>query len=80
MLELTRCLQPNRGTVAEVTARLVLEGTDGPVEHVRTRCMGARGEAGEPRHFLTFDVAGLVMYVTASGGFEQTARQGHIED
>ena len=38
MTDLTTC--PDCGTVAEVLDRFVLESTDGPVEHVRTACLG----------------------------------------
>jgi hypothetical protein len=36
-LELTNC--PECGAPAEVVDRFVLPGTDGPVEHVKTRCV-----------------------------------------
>lgn len=36
-LQLTRC--PECGAPAEIEQRTVLESTDGPVEHVRVRCV-----------------------------------------
>ncbi len=36
-MELTRC--PECGQVAEIDARTVCESTDGPIEHVRVRCV-----------------------------------------
>jgi hypothetical protein len=36
-MELTSC--PECGSVAEVTRRFVAESTDGPVEHVKLRCL-----------------------------------------
>jgi hypothetical protein len=36
-LELTSC--PDCGRPAEVIDRFLLQGTDGPVEHAKTRCI-----------------------------------------
>lgn len=36
-LELTYC--PDCGLTAEVIDRAVLQSTDGPVEHIKTRCI-----------------------------------------
>ncbi|PJJ54219.1 hypothetical protein CLV56_3727 [Mumia flava] len=36
-MELTTC--PDCGAPAEVTGRFALESTDGPMEHVRLRCV-----------------------------------------
>ena len=36
-LELTHC--PDCGLPAEVVHRAVLQSTDGPIEHVKTRCV-----------------------------------------
>lgn len=30
---------PDCGALAEITERLVMESTDGPIEHVRLRCV-----------------------------------------
>ena len=38
-VDLTGCPDSNCGQPAEVTDRFVLESTDGPVEHQRTRCL-----------------------------------------
>ena len=59
MLELTNCLEC--GGTAEIVDQFVLWGTDGPVEHVKTSCIGKEGRAGEARHILTFDVARLAV-------------------
>lgn len=39
-VELRPCIQPGCTHLAEVVDRRVLESTDGPVEHVRIRCLG----------------------------------------
>jgi hypothetical protein len=36
-MDLTTC--PDCASIAEVLERFVLEGTDGPVEHARIRCI-----------------------------------------
>ena len=36
-MDLTTC--PDCGSIAEVLDRFVLESTNGPVEHARTRCI-----------------------------------------
>lgn len=37
LLQLTRC--PECGAIAEIVRRVVLQSTDGPIEHVRMRCV-----------------------------------------
>jgi hypothetical protein len=49
-MELTSC--PECGSIAEVTCRFELDSTDGPVEHVRLRCL--------QRHWFLCPAASLV--------------------
>jgi len=37
-VEYTRCLEPGCGMSAEVVERSLMESTDGPIEHIKTRC------------------------------------------
>lgn len=37
LLQLTRC--PECGAIAEIVRRVVLQSTDGPIEHVRMECV-----------------------------------------
>jgi hypothetical protein len=37
LLQLTRC--PQCGAVAEISRRIVLPSSDGPIEHLRMRCL-----------------------------------------
>jgi hypothetical protein len=41
--EIIACSEPACLAPAEVTDRFVLPSTDGPVEHVRTRCLDGHG-------------------------------------
>lgn len=38
-MEIIACPEPHCSAPAEVVDRWVLESTDGPVEHLRTRCL-----------------------------------------
>lgn len=59
-VDLTRC--PECGAPAEIWDRHVLESTDGPIEHVRVRCVTS--------HLLFMPAAGLADPVrwTSTGG------------
>jgi hypothetical protein len=52
-MELTTC--PECGGLAEVEYRAVLESTDGPIEHVKVRCIR--------RHWFFLPVANLVLAI-----------------
>ena len=39
MLDLTACPEPGCSSPAEIVDRFALRSTDGPIEHVRTRCL-----------------------------------------
>jgi len=52
--DLTAC--PECSATAEVTDRVMLDSTDGPVEHARIRCVR--------RHWCYMPTAGLVSGVT----------------
>jgi hypothetical protein len=39
MLDLTVCPEPRCSSPAQIVDRSALQSTDGPVEHVRTRCL-----------------------------------------
>ena len=39
MLDLTVCPEPTCSSPAQIFDRSALESTDGPIEHVRTRCL-----------------------------------------
>ena len=50
-MEIIPCPDPACPAPAEVNDRWAFESTDGPIEHVRTRCLG--------RHVFTVPVASL---------------------
>jgi hypothetical protein len=50
-LQITACPETGCGLPAEIIDRFVLQSTDGPVEHVRTHCLG--------RHIFTVPTARL---------------------
>jgi len=58
-MDLTTC--PECGNAAEITARDVLESTDGPIEHVKVVCVA--------QHWFVLPVASLA---TADHGVEPT--------
>ncbi len=60
VLDTTTC--PGCGAVAEVTERLVLESTEGPVEHARVVCVA--------RHWFLLPAASL----TSAGAAGRTVR------
>lgn len=49
LLQFTRC--PQCGTVAEISCRIVLPSTDGPIEHLRMQCLD--------RHWFLMPAAAL---------------------
>jgi hypothetical protein len=51
-MDTTTC--PECGAPAEVTDRFALEGTDGPIEHVRLQCVG--------RHWFLLPTASLARH------------------
>jgi hypothetical protein len=59
-MELTSC--PECGAPAEVTWRFCEEGTDGPVEHVKIRCV--------ERHWFMGAASTLLARVRVSSGRE----------
>jgi hypothetical protein len=57
-MDTTTC--PECGAPAEVTDRFALEGTDGPIEHVRVQCVR--------RHWFLLPTASLARYRAAAPG------------
>jgi len=51
-MDMTNC--PECGEIAEVEWRAVLESTDGPIEHVRIKCV--------QRHWFLMPVASLTRF------------------
>ncbi len=57
-MDTTYC--PECGTLAEVEWRVVMESTEGPVEHARIRCL--------QRHWFFLPVAGLIGNIRDESG------------
>jgi hypothetical protein len=57
-LQMTTCPEPSCGLPAEILDRFVLSSTDGPIELVKTHCLG--------RHMFTLPVGRLLPTVRAS--------------
>jgi hypothetical protein len=65
--EIIACPEPTCLAPAEVTDRFVLASTDGPVEHVRTRCLDGHGFTQMVEALATWPVTRVRRPLGASG-------------
>lgn len=67
-MEIVVCAEPGCGTTAEIVDRWVLESTDGPIEHARTRCLDGHVLTSQTERLLGLPPVPTRVTPSGSGG------------